>query len=402
MHHLFYYQLKNTVLFLVFLNLSCNAQEKKEILQKNNAISVGANQTEAYINHLKHKNIAIVGNQTSVIFKEDSHIHLVDSLLKRNIAIEKVFAPEHGFRGKADAGERVKDGLDQKTGLPIVSLYGQHKKPTAEDLADIDLILFDIQDVGARFYTYISSLHYIMEAAAENNVEILVLDRPNPNGHYSDGPVLEKAYQSFVGMHPVPIVHGMTIGEYAQMINGEKWLSGEVQAQLKVIKIENYNRELEYSLPIKPSPNLPNDQAINLYPSLCFFEGTTVNAGRGTSNQFQVFGSPFLNSNDFNYSYTPVSNPGAKYPKHENKECFGKDLTQYEKLTDINLEWLIEAYQNTSDQDQFFNNFFNKLAGNKTLQDQIKAGHSAEEIKASWQEDLQAYRKMRTQYLLYD
>lgn len=363
---------------------------------------MGANQTEKYIPFLKNKNIAVVGNQTSVIFKEKDHIHLVDSLLKREIQIKKVFAPEHGFRGKADAGEVVKDGIDQKTGLPIVSLYGSHKKPTPQDLKDIDVIVFDIQDVGARFYTYISSLHYIMEAAAENDVSILVLDRPNPNGHYIDGPILEKEHQSFVGMHPVPIVHGLTIGEYAQMINGEKWLNNEVKAQLKIIKLKNYKREMTYSLPIKPSPNLPNDQAINLYTSLCFFEGTDVNAGRGTNHQFQVFGSPFLNKNHFDYSYTPVSNPGAKYPKNENKLCFGKDLTQYKKLSEINLEWLIEAYNNTSNQKDFFNNFFNKLAGNKTLQKQIKAGLSAEEIKASWQKGLENYKKMRAQYLLYN
>lgn len=402
MHHLFRNLLKNTVLFLVLFNLACQAQEKEEILEKNKIIQVGANQTQNYIPFLKNKNIAVVGNQTSVIFKESGYIHLVDSLLKREIKIKKVFAPEHGFRGKADAGEIVKDGVDQKTGLPIVSLYGNHKKPTPQDLKDIDVIVFDIQDVGARFYTYISSLHYIMEAAAENDVSVLVLDRPNPNGHYIDGPILEKKYQSFVGMHPVPIVHGLTIGEYAKMINGEKWLASKVQAQLKVIKVGNYKRKMPYSLPIKPSPNLPNDQAINLYTSLCFFEGTNVNAGRGTNQQFQVFGSPFLNKNYFDYSYTPVSNPGAKYPKHENKLCFGKDLTQHKNLSQINLEWLIEAYNNTSNHKDFFNNFFNKLAGNKTLQEQIKAGLSAEEIKASWQEGLDNYKKMRAQYLLYD
>ncbi|MGO3237633.1 MAG: exo-beta-N-acetylmuramidase NamZ family protein [Psychroflexus halocasei] len=402
MHHLFRNLLKNTVLFLVLFNLACQAQEKEEILEKNKIIQVGANQTQNYIPFLKNKNIAVVGNQTSVIFKESGYIHLVDSLLKREIKIKKVFAPEHGFRGKADAGEIVKDGVDQKTGLPIVSLYGNHKKPTPQDLKDIDVIVFDIQDVGARFYTYISSLHYIMEAAAENDVSVLVLDRPNPNGHYIDGPILEKKYQSFVGMHPVPIVHGLTIGEYAKMINGEKWLASKVQAQLKVIKVGNYKRKMPYSLPIKPSPNLPNDQAINLYTSLCFFEGTNVNAGRGTNQQFQVFGSPFLNKNYFDYSYTPVSNPGAKYPKHENKLCFGKDLTQHKNLSQINLEWLIEAYNNTSNHKDFFNNFFNKLAGNKTLQEQIKAGLSAEEIKASWQKGLENYKKMRAQYLLYN
>ncbi|MGO2102610.1 MAG: exo-beta-N-acetylmuramidase NamZ family protein [Psychroflexus halocasei] len=402
MCHLFRNLLKNTVLFLVLFNLSCQAQEKKEILEKNKIIQVGANQTQNYIPFLKNKNIAVVGNQTSVIFKDSGYIHLVDSLLKRDVKIKKVFAPEHGFRGKADAGEIVKDGIDQITGLPIVSLYGNHKKPKADDLKEIDVIVFDIQDVGARFYTYISSLHYIMEAAAENDVSVLVLDRPNPNGHYIDGPILEKEYQSFVGMHPVPIVHGLTIGEYAKMINGEKWLASKVQAQLKVIKVGNYKRKMPYSLPIKPSPNLPNDQAINLYTSLCFFEGTNVNAGRGTNQQFQVFGSPFLNKNYFDYSYTPVSNPGAKYPKHENKLCFGKDLTQHKNLSQINLEWLIEAYNNTSNHKDFFNNFFNKLAGNKTLQEQIKAGLSAEEIKASWQKGLENYKKMRAQYLLYN
>ncbi|WP_093240213.1 exo-beta-N-acetylmuramidase NamZ family protein [Psychroflexus halocasei] len=402
MHHLFRNLLKNTVLFLVLFNLACQAQEKEEILEKNKIIQVGANQTQNYIPFLKNKNIAVVGNQTSVIFKESGYIHLVDSLLKREIKIKKVFAPEHGFRGKADAGEIVKDGIDQITGLPIVSLYGNHKKPKADDLKEIDVIVFDIQDVGARFYTYISSLHYIMEAAAENDVIVLVLDRPNPNGHYIDGPILEKEYQSFVGMHPVPIVHGLTIGEYAKMINGEKWLKNDIQADLEVIKIKNYNREMNYNLPIKPSPNLPNDQAINLYTSLCFFEGTNVNAGRGTNQQFQIFGSPFLNHNHFDYSYTPVSNPGAKYPKHENEVCYGKDLTQHKNLSQINLEWLIEAYKNTSDQNDFFNDFFNKLAGNKTLQEQIKTGLSAEEVKATWKEGLENYKKMRAQYLLYD
>lgn len=374
-------------------------------------IVVGANQTKLYLPLLKGNRVGVVANQTSVVFKEittssaasrnDAYVHLVDSLLALKVNVKKVFAPEHGFRGTADAGEVVKDGIDTKTNLPIVSLYGNNKKPSKEQLQDLDIVIFDIQDVGARFYTYISSLHYVMEACAENKIPVLVFDRPNPNGHYIDGPILEMEHQSFVGMHPIPIVHGMTIGEYAKMINGEKWLKNGVQCELTVIPIRNYNHQNAYSLPIKPSPNLPNDKSINLYPSLCFFEGTNVSAGRGTDSQFQIFGSPFLNAEVFPFEFIPKPNEGAKHPKHKNELCFGKDLRQTENLSALHLDWLIEAYKNTADKSQFFNNFFVKLAGTKTLQQQIEQGLTGEAIKATWSEGLEAFKKTRKKYLLY-
>jgi uncharacterized protein YbbC (DUF1343 family) len=268
-------------------------------------------------------------------------------------------------------------------------------------LQGLDILIFDLQDVGARFYTYISTLHYVMEAAAENGIEVLVLDRPNPNGHYTDGPILEPQHKSFVGMHPIPVVHGMTIGEYAKMINGEKWLKNGIQADLKVIEMENYDREMRYELPVKPSPNLPNSQAINLYPSLCFFEGTNVNAGRGTQKQFQVFGSPFLPKDKYDFSYVPQSNEGAKSPKHLGKTCYGKDLSEYQHLDHLNLEWLIEAYNNTSQKGEFFNSFFTNLAGTKKLQQQIESGMSSEEIRSTWKEGLEEFKVVRGEYLLY-
>ena len=399
--------LKNTFFILALGLISCEAQTKKRNTAEvkassENSIVIGANQTDKYLPLLADKKIGIVGNQTSVIFKENGgYTHLVDSLLSRNMKIEKVFSPEHGFRGKADAGEKVKDGIDTKTGLPLVSLYGSNKKPTDEQLKDIEMMVFDIQDVGVRFYTYISTLHYVMEACAENNIPLLILDRPNPNGSYVDGPILELSQKSFVGMHPVPIVHGMTIGEYAQMINGENWLANKVKCELMVIKMKNYDHEKNYSLPIKPSPNLPNDQAINLYPSLCFFEGTNVNAGRGTTHQFQVFGSPDLNAEVFNYNYTPTPNDGAKHPKNEGKLCYGMNLTSEEKLSEINLDWLIKAYQNTKNKNEFFNNFFPKLAGTQKLQQQIESGMSEQAIKATWQAGLADFQNTRKKYLLY-
>ena len=399
--------LKNTFFILALGLISCEAQTKKQNTadvkaSSENSIVIGANQTEKYLPLLADKKIGIVGNQTSVIFKENGgYTHLVDSLLSRNMKIEKVFSPEHGFRGKADAGEKVKDGIDTKTGLALVSLYGSNKKPTDEQLKGIEMMVFDIQDVGVRFYTYISTLHYVMEACAENNIPLLILDRPNPNGSYVDGPILELSQKSFVGMHPVPIVHGMTIGEYAQMINGENWLANKVKCELMVIKMKNYDHEKNYSLPIKPSPNLPNDQAINLYPSLCFFEGTNVNAGRGTTHQFQVFGSPDLNAEVFNYRYTPRPNDGAKHPKNEGKLCYGMNLTSEEKLSQINLGWLIEAYQNTNNKNEFFNNFFPKLAGTQKLQQQIESGMSERAIKATWQAGLANFQNTRKKYLLY-
>jgi len=393
-------KLKNTVYFILLVCISCTAQENKK--NTTETIRVAANRTEAYLPLLQGKNVGIVGNQTSVIFKsEKDYTHLVDSLLSRSVSIKRVFAPEHGFRGTADAGERVEDGIDSKTGLPIISLYGDQKKPDPQHLRDLDVILFDIQDVGARFYTYISTLHYMMEACAEQGIQLIVLDRPNPNGHYIDGPVLEENYKSFVGMHPVPVVHGLTIGEYAQLINGEKWLMNGLHCDLKVITMENYSASRAYDLPIKPSPNLPNAKSINLYPSLCFFEGTSVSAGRGTGMQFQVFGSPVLDSTYFDFEFTPISNPGAKYPKHENKLCFGKNLQNEKELDHLNLDWLLQAYDHTQDQASFFNSFFNKLAGNSSLKEQIQQGKTAEDIKESWQADLENYKTKIKPYLLY-
>ncbi|MFL1013593.1 exo-beta-N-acetylmuramidase NamZ family protein [Flavisericum labens] len=425
---------KNTVLLFVLVLISCGNVRKTEegrtktevdILKKvkiDTNVVVGANQVELYLPLLRGKRVGIVANQTSVIKKPMKNIkaiftdyvpnknlkinanifvHLIDSLVVLNIDVKTVFAPEHGFRGTADAGEVVKDGIDTKTGIPIISLYGKNKKPSKEQLEDLDVVVFDIQDVGARFYTYISSLHYVMEACAEQNIPLIVLDRPNPNGHYIDGPILEPEHQSFVGMHPVPVVHGMSIGEYAQMINGEKWLDNGVQCDLTVVRVKNYNHNLSYSLPIKPSPNLPNDKAINLYPSLCFFEGTNVSAGRGTEMQFQIFGSPFLNSKLFDFQFTPQPNDGAKYPKHREKLCFGKDLRQLEDLGSLNLRWLIEAYRSTNNTSEYFNNFFVKLAGTKKLQKQIEEGLSEEEIKVTWKAGLEAFKEKREKYLLY-
>jgi uncharacterized protein YbbC (DUF1343 family) len=368
---------------LLLLTFSVNAQK----------LVLGAERTNIYLPLLKNKKIAVVGNQSSMI----SNTHLVDSLLSLKINVVKVFSPEHGFRGKADAGAKIEDETDEKTGLPIISLYGKNKKPTVEQLKGIELLLFDIQDVGARFYTYISTLHYVMEAAADNNIKVIVLDRPNPNGHYIDGPIREKGFESFVGMHPIPIVHAMTIGEYAQMINGEKWIAR--QCDLTVIEMENYTHDMSYDLPIKPSPNLPNSRSINLYPSLCLFEGTNVSLGRGTEYPFQHFGAPYLKSN---YSFTPKSGEGSKSPPHENKKCYGTDLRfQDNYLEEINLNWLIESYNNCPEKEKFFNSFFDKLAGTDKLRLQIIEAKTAKEIKESWQENLNEFKKIRNKYLLY-
>lgn len=360
------------------------------------AIKTGADNYEKYLPLLKDKKIGIVTNQTGIL---SNKTHLVDFLLEKKIAIQTIFAPEHGFRGTADAGEHVVDGKDPKTGLSIISLYGDNKKPKPQQLNGIDIMIFDLQDVGARFYTYISSLHYVMEACAENNVPLIILDRPNPNGSIVDGPLLEKEFTSFVGMHPIPLLHGMTIGEYAQMINGQKWLKDGAQCKLTVIPCSNYKRTMEYSLLVKPSPNLPNDQSINLYASLCLFEGTNVSMGRGTEKQFQIYGSPYLTKT--NFSFTPKPNFGAKDPLYNGKECFGEDLTSYPRLKQLELKWLLKAYQNTADKSKFFNAFFTKLAGTKKLQQQIETGVSEKEIRASWKKDLEAFQIMRKPYLLY-
>ena len=362
-------------------------------------IVTGAEQFPLYASFLKNKNVGVVANQTS--FLENENQHLVDFLISKNVIVKKVFAPEHGFRGTADAGEHVKDGVDSKTGVPLISLYGNNKKPSQEQLKGIDVVVFDIQDVGARFYTYISTLHYVMEACAEAGIPVIVLDRPNPNGHYIDGPILEAANQSFVGMHPIPVVHGMTIGEYAKMINGEGWLKDKMKCELTVVEIENYTHDTPYALPIKPSPNLPNDQAINLYPSLCFFEGTFINAGRGTDMQFQVFGAPSLPASKYTFEYTPQSNEGAKNPKFNGQLCHGKDLRKEPRLNKINLEWLIYAYNANGKKKDFFNSFFVKLAGTDKLQQQIEQGLTAEEIRDSWKDGLARFKKIREKYLLY-
>ena len=359
----------------------------------------------AYLPLLKDKKVGIVTNQTGVLnyySPEETQVNLniVDFLLAKKINLQKIFAPEHGFRGTADAGEHVVDGKDTKTGLPIISLYGDNKKPKAEQLAGIDVVVFDLQDVGARFYTYISSLHYIMEACADNNIHLIVLDRPNPNGSIVDGPSLEKEFTSFVGMHPIPLLHGMTIGEYAQMINGEKWLKNEVKCKLTVIPCLNYKHDMFYSLPMKPSPNLPNDQAINLYASLCLFEGTNVSVGRGTEKQFQIYGSPFLPKSEF--SFTPIPNFGAKEPLYKNQLCYGEDLTKATKVSKLELKWIIKAYNETSDKTKFFNPFFTKLAGTKKLQQQIEAGTSESEIRKSWEKELNDFKEMRKKYLIYE
>lgn len=356
-----------------------------------------------YINLIKEKNVGIVGNHTSIVHnKNNGYTHLVDTLISLKINVKKVFAPEHGFRGKADAGEKVEDGKDPITGLPTISLYGKNKKPSPEQLKDLDIIIFDIQDVGARFYTYISTLHYVMEACAEADIPVIVIDRPNPNGHYIDGPIREEEFKSFVGMHPVPIIYGMTIGEYAKMINGEKWLHNGIQCKLTVMPLKNYTHQTPYDLPIKPSPNLPNAQAINLYASLCFFEGTKISAGRGTEMQFQVFGAPFLPEDKFPFSFTPTANEGAKNPKFKNELCYGKDLRNYKKLNYINLNWLIEAYNSSKEKEKFFNSFMPKLAGTKKLQEQIAKGMSSDEIKKTWQKDIESFKKVRAKYLIYN
>ena len=368
---------------LLLLTFSANAQN----------LRLGAERLDAYLPLIENKKVGVVGNQTSMI----GNTHLVDSLLSLRIDVVKVFSPEHGFRGKADAGAKVENGTDIKTGLPIISLYGKNKKPYPNQLEGIDVLLFDIQDVGARFYTYISTLHYIMEAAAENNIKVIILDRPNPNSHYVDGPIREKGFESFVGMHPIPIVHGMTIGEYAKMVNGEHWIYEN--CNLTIIEMENYSRDMAYYLPVKPSPNLPNSRAINLYPSLCLFEGTTISIGRGTEYPFQHFGAPYLESN---YSFTPKSGAGSKYPNHENKTCFGTDLRFQENyLTAINLNWIIEAYKQCDEKENFFNNFFDKLAGTDKLRKQIIAEKTQKEIKESWQEGLEEFKEIRGKHLIY-
>lgn len=349
-----------------------------------------------YLPLLKGKKIGLVVNQTSTI----GNTHLLDTLLSLNINVVVVFGPEHGFRGFADAGEKVNNETDLKTGIPIISLYGKNKKPFPEQMQNLDLVLFDIQDVGARFYTYISTLHYVMEACAEQNKKLIVLDRPNPNGMYIDGPILDTNFKSFVGMHPIPIVHGLTIGELAKMINGEKWLNNGLQTDLSIVKCQNYNHSSTYSLPIKPSPNLPNDLSISLYPSLCLFEGTNVSVARGTTFPFQAIGFP--DTAFGNFSFTPISIDGmAKDPMHQGQKCFGLDFRNENSKHEFTIKYLLDFYNLSSNKEVFFNKFFNKLAGNSSLMNQIKSGKTEKEIKNSWKKSTSTYKKMRSKYLLY-
>ena len=374
---------QNIIILLLLSAFGSNAQQ----------LVLGADRIDKILKTIDNKKIAVVANQTSRV----NDVHLVDTLLSLQQKIISVFSPEHGFRGIEDAGAKIDNEIDLKTGLQIISLYGKNKKPTSEQLKEIDIVVFDIQDVGARFYTYISTLHYVLEACGEDKIKVVVLDRPNPNGHYVDGPILEKEFMSFVGMHQIPIVHGMTIGEYAKMIVGEKWI--KFDCNLEIIEMNNYNRNDFYDLPIKPSPNLPNSKSINLYPSLCLFEGTNVSVGRGTNQPFQHFGSPFLKF--YSYAFQPKSGPGSKFPKHENRTCFGKNLTNYPYLNSLNLIWLIEAYNQTNNKEDFFNSFFDKLAGSDKLRTQIISGLSDQKIKESWEPGLKEFKKTRAKYLIY-
>ena len=363
-------------------------------------IITGAARPGTYLPLLHEKKVAVVANQSSLVKGR----HLVDELIESDIKLVKVFVPEHGFRGKASAGEEIKDAIDKKTGLPLRSLYGKNKKPKAEDMKGIDAVVFDLQDVGVRCYTYISTLHYIMEACAENRVKLVVLDRPNPNGHYIDGPVLDTAWRSFVGMHPVPLVHGMTIGEYAQMINGEHWLNGGIRCELTVVSCKNYNHKTPYELPVRPSPNLPNSNAVALYPSLCLFEGTVVSIGRGTDKPFQIIGAPYFPETPF--SFTPKSREEALKPKYENERCNGYDLSIFAEFyirgnNELYLFWLLESYSMSPKKDEFFNAFFDKLAGGTHIREQIEAGKTEAEIRNSWKKGLTAFKQTRRKYLLY-
>jgi uncharacterized protein YbbC (DUF1343 family) len=370
-------------------------------------IKVGADRTEIYLPMLKGKSVGVVTNQSSTI----KNTHLVDSLLSLGVNIKKVFCPEHGFRGIVDAGAKVKTYKDNKTGLPIISLYGKNKKPTPEYFKDIDIVVFDIQDVGVRFYTYISTLNYVMEACAENNKPLIVLDRPNPNGYYIDGPVLEDTYKSFLGMNNVPIVYGMTIGEYAQMLNGEGWLKAGEKCDLQVVNLDNYNHSDFYELPIRPSPNLPNMASVYLYPSLGLFEGTVVSVGRGTDLPFQIIGHPTLQKPNSkgkkaDYKFTPKPKTSAADPKYNGQTCYGYNLSEFgteylKNIKSIYLFWLVGTYQNTPDKTTFFDENFNYHVGNATLQQQIKDGVSEEEIRKTWKSGIDKFKVIRKKYLLY-
>lgn len=367
-------------------------------------VITGAENMDAYLSLLQGKKVGLIINQTSVVGKTKTL--LVDTLLRRKVQVVKIFAPEHGFRGKADAGAHVNNDKDSATGLPIISLYGDNKKPKQNQLADIDVLVYDLQDVGVRFYTYISTLQYAMEACAEAGKELIVLDRPDPNGHYVDGPVLDTAFRSFVGMQPIPVIYGMTPGEYAQMLKGERWFKDASKLKLKVISCKGYDHQTKYELPVSPSPNLKSMTAIYLYPSLCLFEGTVVSVGRGTDKPFQQFGHPDFKGKT-EYSFTPMTKTGASKPPFENQTCYGMLVADNEasalKLlhNQFSLQWIIQAYQWYPDKAKFFNNFFEKLAGTAELRQQIEAGKTEVEIRQSWQPKLNAFKTVRKKYLLY-
>lgn len=356
---------------------------------------LGAEQLDLLVPKLKHRKVGLLVNNTSMV----GHIHLVDTLKSLGVNVVKIFSPEHGFRGNAADGELISDEIDKKTGLPIVSLYGNAKKPTREQLENIDIVLFDIQDVGVRFFTYISSLYYVMEACGENNKTVMILDRPNPNA-YVDGPMLDPAYKSFVGMLEIPIAHGMTVGELAKMMLGENWIKDGPLCRLEVIKMKNYTHTTNYVLPVKPSPNLPTQNAVLWYPSLCLFEGTAISVGRGTQMPFEIIGSPEMK--DYPFQFTPISIKGmSTHPPHQDKECFGLDLRNVKPEPGISLKYLIEFYKHFPNKEEFFTPYFDKLAGNSTLKEQIINGMSEDEIKLSWQRDLNAFKAKRKKYLLY-
>jgi uncharacterized protein YbbC (DUF1343 family) len=379
--------------FIFFLQvhvLFSNFQEETE------TIILGAESIEEYIPFLENKTIGLVSNSSSIIRTKNQKVHLLDTLIKLNQKVKAVFAPEHGFLSDKENGALIINDYDFKRNMNIYSLYGKNKKPNAKQLKNIDVMVFDLQDVGARFYTYLSTLYYTMEACSENKIPLIILDRPNPNGHYVDGPVLEKRFMSFVGILEIPIAHGMTLGEIAKMINGENFIHSK--CELKVIKLKNYNHNSQYDLPLPPSPNLPNKISVNLYPSLCLFEQTPVSIGRGTNLQFQIFGNPKFEST---FSFIPRPNLGSQNPKHNGIVCYGKDLRVTGRLSKIEIKWLIDAYTQYPDKNKFFNSGFSLLAGTKILEEQIKNNLSEKEIRKSWESGLKKFKKLREKYLLY-
>ena len=379
---------KNTLLFILFFQLS-NSVFSQEIIQ-------GAERVDYYFNKLNDKKIAIIANNTSVIKTSKGSTHIIDTLIAKGLSINKIFSPEHGFLGDKDDGEKFEN--DFYNNIEIISLYGGNRRLKDEDIEDIDIIIFDIQDVGVRFYTYLSTLHYAMQSAARKNKKFIIMDRANPNSFYIDGPVLDLKNSSFIGLHPVPIVYGMTIGEYGLMINGEGWLENNLKVDLEVIKLKNYNHNLKYEPPIRPSPNLPNIQSIYLYPSLAFLEKTEVSVGRGTTIQFQIYGHPDFKGD---FSFTPQPNFGSQYPKLKGVISYGEDLRNYKTSNMIELKWLINSFTQINDKNNFFRSDFDKLSGTSNLKKQIIEGLSESEIRDSWKEGLEKFKKIRKKYLLY-